>query len=76
MTSTDNCITVEIFNARMDRLEAINEKNLALIQKENAEFREQIKEENRLRKICVMASIKSTLKSLFYKEIQRGLNMI
>ena len=31
----------------MDRLEAINEKNLALIQKENAEFREQIKEDMR-----------------------------
>ncbi len=47
MTSNDNYVTVEIFNARMDRLEAINEKNLALIQKENAEFREQIKEDMR-----------------------------
>ena len=53
MTSNDNenkdtiYIREDVFNARMDRLEAINEKNLALIQKENAEFREQIKEDMR-----------------------------
>ena len=41
MTSNDKqeFITVEVFNARMDRLEAITEKNVAIMQKENAEFR-------------------------------------
>ena len=45
MTSNDNYITVEMFNAGIARLEAMNEKNLALIQKENAEFRMQIRED-------------------------------
>ena len=45
MTSNDNYVTVEMFNAGMARLEAMNEKNLALIQKENAEFRLQLRED-------------------------------
>ena len=45
MTSNDNYVTVEIFNAGISRLEALNEKNLALIQKENAEFRLQLRED-------------------------------
>ena len=45
MTSNDNYITIEMFNAGIARLEAMNEKNLALIQKENAEFRMQIRED-------------------------------
>lgn len=47
MTSNDKqeYITVEMFNAGIARLEAMNEKNLALIQKENAEFRMQIRED-------------------------------
>ena len=45
MTSNDNYITVEMFNAGIARLEAMNEKNLALIQKENAEFRMQLRED-------------------------------
>ena len=45
MTSNDNYVTVEMFNNGMARLEAINEKNLALIQKENAEFRLQLRED-------------------------------
>ncbi|MBR0079058.1 MAG: hypothetical protein IJP69_01655 [Synergistaceae bacterium] len=38
MTSNDNFVTVEVFNARMDRLEAVLEKNLAVMQQQNAEF--------------------------------------
>ncbi len=45
MTSSDNFVTIEMFNARMDRLEAIVEKNVALIQKENAEFRMQVQKD-------------------------------
>ena len=45
MTSNDNYITVELFNAGIARLEAMNERNLALIPKENAEFRMQIRED-------------------------------
>lgn len=45
MTSTDNYVTIEIFNGGIARLEALNEKNLALIQKENAEFRLQLRED-------------------------------
>ena len=45
MTSNDNYITVELFNAGIARLEAMNERNLALIQKENAEFRLQLRED-------------------------------
>ena len=45
MVSNDNYVTIEVFNARMDRLEATIEKNIALTQKENAEFREQIKDD-------------------------------
>lgn len=39
MTSNDSFVTIEIFNARMDRQEAIIEKYIALMQKENADFR-------------------------------------
>ena len=45
MSSSDNVITVEMFNSGIARLEAMNEKNLALIQKENAEFRLQLRED-------------------------------
>ena len=45
MTSNDNFVTIEMFNARMDRLEAIVEKNVALTQKENAEFRMQVQKD-------------------------------
>ena len=38
MTSNDNFVTVEVFNARMDRLEAVLEKNVAVMQQQNAEF--------------------------------------
>ena len=45
MTSNDNFVTIEMFNARMDRLEAIVEKNVALTQKENADFRVQVQKD-------------------------------
>ena len=45
MASNDNYVTVEMFNAGIARLEAMNERNLALIQKENAEFRLQLRED-------------------------------
>ena len=44
-SSNDNYVTVELFNAGIARLEAMNERILALIQKENAEFRLQLRED-------------------------------
>ena len=47
MISSDNqqYITVELFNARMERLEAIIERNLAITRADIAEFKSEIKAE-------------------------------
>ena len=46
MTSNDDFITVEMFNARMDRLEAMNEKNMVIIDGKLTEIRSEIKVTN------------------------------
>ena len=47
MTSSDNqqYITVELFNARMERLEAIIERNIAITRADIADFKSDIKAE-------------------------------
>lgn len=45
MVSNDNYITVDVFEARMDRLEAVFEKYIAVMRQENAEFKAQMKDD-------------------------------
>lgn len=71
MTSNDNFITVEIFNARMDKLEAIVEKNLALTQKENAELKMQVQKDMNTFKNEIRTDINN-----FKKEVREDLSKL